>query len=541
MAMIDPVRDDTPSAKAIGFDRQAHSNMSAILFDNLEHNGERPAIHADSGTHTYAQICALASRAGHGFSGLDLKPSDRIVMLLDDRAEYIAAFFGAVRLGFVPVLTNISSPAEQIGYFLDNSEAPVMVVEASLLPALGDHLGAAKHLRQIIVVGGDVPDDLPCPAIGWDAFISGHSDQLEPAPTDPNDMAFWMYSSGTTGKPKGAIHLHHDAAYSDISYAQSTLKLTPDDIAYSVPKIFFAYGFGNSVTFPFSAGASVVLVCGRPDPASAFDAIERFKPSVFFGLPTLYNALIAHENAKDRNLSSVRLCISAAEILPEETFNSWHKQYGLEIIEGLGSTELLHIYISNQPGGTKIGSAGKAVPGYEIELRDKGGVQVAPGETGIMWVRGHSSAVSYWNRPEATSDTMRGDWIYTGDRFRLDDEGFYYFLGRADALIKVSGQWIYPLEIEHCLGDHPDIVDCAVLGVAKADGLMTTKAFVELHPGTKQGADLVKDLQSFVKAKLLPYKYPREIEFLTELPKTGTGKVDRHKLKVDHEASLIKS
>jgi len=538
MAMNDPVRDDTPSAVALGFDRLAHANMSAILFDNLEHNGERIAIHADSGTYTYAEICALAARAGHGFNALDVKPAERIVMLLDDRAEYIAAFFGAVRLGFVPVLTNISSPAEQIGYFLNDSEAPIMVAEASLLPSLGEHLSQAKHLRQIIVVGGVVPEGLPCPAMSWDDFISGHSDQLEPAQTDPNDMAFWMYSSGTTGKPKGVVHLHHDAAYTNMAFTHTTLKLTTDDIAYSVPKIFFAYGFGNSVTFPFSSGASVVLAAGRPDPARVFDTVEHFKPTVFFGLPTLYNALIAHEGAKGRDLSSVRLCISAAEILPEETFNTWQNQYGLEIIETLGSTELLHVYLSNQPGDYRLGSAGKAIAGYEIELRDSDGVKVAAGETGIMWVRGHSSAVSYWNRPEATKDTMREDWIYTGDRFRLDEDGFYYFLGRADALIKVSGQWIYPLEIEHCLGDHPDIVDCAVLGVVKADGLMTTKAFVELHPGTEAGSDLTKDLQSFVKAKLLPYKYPREIEYLAELPKTGTGKVDRHQLKQDHEASL---
>lgn len=541
MILKDPVKDDTASSVAIGFDRAAHSNMSSILFDNLARNPDRIAIYSETATFSYLELCALAARAGHGFSALGLSKGDRILILLDDRAEYVAAFFGAVRIGLVPVLINTASPADQIGYFLEDSAAPLMLVEAGLLDNMGDAIANADPLKTIIVVGGI--SDLPtqCAKVDWNDFISGHKDQLEPAQTDPNDMAFWMYSSGSTGRPKGVVHLHHDAVYTDLSYGQSVLKLERGDIAYSVPKIFFAYGFGNSITFPFSAGAAVVLATGRPDPDRVFNIIERFKPTVFFGLPTLYNALIAHAEERMRDLTSIRLCVSAAEILPEETFNTWRDRYGLEIVEGLGSTELLHIYISNRPGDYRLGSAGKAVDGYEIELRDQDGAPAHGDGSGIMWVRGHSSAVTYWNRPEATRDTMRDDWIYTGDRFDRDEDGFYYFLGRADDLIKVSGQWIYPLEIEHCLGDHPDIVDCAVLGLSKENGLMTTKAFVELKAGQSPSPELTKDLQKFVKERLLPYKYPREIEYIAELPKTGTGKVDRHKLKLDHETHLARS
>jgi acetyl-CoA synthetase len=289
-----------------------------------------------------------------------------------------------------------------------------------------------------------------------------------------------MYSSGSTGRPKGIVHLQHDMPYTHLSYAEHVLKLTENDIVYSVPKIFFAYGFGNAVTFPFSVGAAVVLASGRPEPGPIYDVIEEHKPTVFFGLPTLYNALVAHEGSADRDLSSVRLCISAAEPLPGETFDIWSSRYGLEILEGLGSTEVLHIYVSNYVDDLCKGASGKRVPGYEVELRDMDGKIVPPGEAGTMWVRGDSQAPFYWNQPDKTAETMREDWIYTGDRFTQDEGGFYHFAGRADDLIKVSGQWIHPLEIERCLNDHPDVQESCVLGVQQADGLMTTKAWIVL-------------------------------------------------------------
>jgi acetyl-CoA synthetase len=292
--------------------------------------------------------------------------------------------------------------------------------------------------------------------------------------------------------------------------------------------MFFAYGFGNSVTFPFSAGAAALLLPGQPKPQAIFDAIERFRPSHFFGLPTLYTTLTKADEAKGRDFSSLRMALSAAEVLSAEVFNGWKRLTRLEIVEGLGSTEVLHIYLSNRPENKKLGSAGLRVPGYEVALRDSEGRDVADNEEGILWVRGDSNTPLYWNRPEKSAETIReGGWIYTGDRFMRDSEGFYFFRGRADDLVKISGQWVYPLEVELCLAEHPEVRECAVFAVELADRRMTLKAVVVMNSRSFDEREATKRLQNFVKAKLLPYKYPREIRFIDELPKTGTGKIDR--------------
>jgi acetyl-CoA synthetase len=295
-----------------------------------------------------------------------------------------------------------------------------------------------------------------------------------------------------------------------------------------VPKIFFAYGFGNSITFPFSVGATSLLLPGQPKPAAIFEAIEKYRPSVFFGLPTLYTSLTKTDGASATDFSSLRMALSAAEVLSAEVFNGWKNLTGLEIVEGLGSTEALHIYLSNRPDQTKVGAAGQRVPGYEILLRDKDGREVCDNEEGILWVRGDSNTPLYWNRPDKSAETIReGGWIYTGDRFVRDSDGFYFFRGRADDLVKISGQWVYPLEIELCLADHPDVRECAVFAAELPDRRMTLKAVVVMNKGGFNTVDATKRLQDYVKATLLPYKYPREIRFIDELPKTGTGKIDR--------------
>jgi acetyl-CoA synthetase len=317
-------------------------------------------------------------------------------------------------------------------------------------------------------------------------------------------------------------------AYSEVAFASNVLKLTPDDICFSVPKMFFAYGFGNSITFPFSAGAATLLLPGQPKPAAIFEAIERYRPSVFFGLPTLYTSLTKAEGAAASDFSSLRMALSAAEVLSSEVFNGWKKLTGLEIVEGLGSTEVLHIYLSNKPEQKKLGAAGLRVPGYEIALRDKDGREVADDEEGILWVRGDSSTPLYWNRPDKSAETIReAGWIYTGDRFVRDADGFFFFRGRADDLIKISGQWVYPLEVELCLAEHPDVRECAVFATELPDRRMTLKAVVVMNSREYDANATTKILQDFVKAKLLPYKYPREIKFTDDLPKTGTGKIDR--------------
>jgi acyl-coenzyme A synthetase/AMP-(fatty) acid ligase len=327
------------------------------------------------------------------------------------------------------------------------------------------------------------------------------------------------------------VHLQHDMAYSDVAFARNVLKLTSGDICFSVPKIFFAYGFGNSVTFPFSAGAATLLLPGQPKPAAIFAAIEQYRPTVFFGLPTLYTSLTKAEGAQLTNFSSLRMALSAAEVLSAEVFNGWKTLTGLEIVEGLGSTEVLHIYLSNRPEQKKLGAAGLRVPGYEVALRDKDGRDVGDNEEGILWVRGDSSTPLYWNRPDKSAETIReGGWIYTGDRFVRDADGFHFFRGRADDLIKISGQWVYPLEVELCLADHPDIRECAVFAAELPDRRMTLKAVVVMNNRAVNQSETARRLQDYVKGKLLPYKYPREVIFIDELPKTGTGKIDRQTL-----------
>jgi len=532
MTITDSVPRDNPGAREIAFAIPEIYNASCILFDNLTHGrGDRLALTGPGGTRTYAQLCAEAAQWGHGFQSLGLKRGDRILMFLDDTPAYPAAFFGAVRSGFVPLLINTLTPPELLQFYLSDAGAAVAVAEAEFTTRFNAEACKDTPLQTLIVVNGAAGEHAVPKALIAPQWLQGFSTELAEADTQRDEMAFWMYSSGSTGRPKGIVHLQHDMAYSEQAFARNVLKLTPDDICFSVPKIFFAYGFGNAITFPFSIGAATLLLPGQPKPETIFAAIEQFRPTVFFGLPTLYTTLTKAENAAAADFSSLRMALSAAEILAAEVFNGWKALTGLEIIEGLGSTEALHIYLSNSVEKKKLGAAGMRVPGYEILLRDKDGRDVADNEEGIMWVRGDSNTPLYWNRPDKTAETIReGGWIYTGDRFVRDSEGFHFFRGRADDLVKISGQWVYPLEVELCLADHPEVRECAVFATELPDRRMTLKAVVVMNNRAFDQGNTTRKLQDYVKARLLPYKYPREVLFIDELPKTGTGKIDRQAL-----------
>ncbi|HXL29504.1 MAG TPA: benzoate-CoA ligase family protein [Bradyrhizobium sp.] len=529
LEIADAVPPDSPGALEIGFAIPQQYNASRILFDNLSRGwGGRLALTGPTGERSYAELCAEASRWGHGFQSLGLGRGDRVLMFLDDTPAYPAAFFGAVRAGLVPLLTNTLTTPDLLQFYLSDSGATAAVADAEFCARFDATACKDTALRTLIVINGAAAQHAVPNTVIAEQWLRGFPAELAEADTHRNEMAFWMYSSGSTGRPKGIVHLQHDMAYTEAAFGRNVLKLRDSDVCFSVPKIFFAYGFGNSITFPFSAGAATLLLPGQPKPAAIFAAIERFRPSVFFGLPTLYTSLTKADGAAATDFSSLRMALSAAEVLSAEVFNAWKLLSGLGIVEGLGSTEELHIYLSNRPDRKKVGAAGLRVPGYEIALKDKDGREVGDNEEGIMWVRGDSSTPLYWNRPDKSAETIRdGGWIYTGDRFVRDSDGFYFFRGRADDLVKISGQWVYPLEVELCLAEHPDVRECVVFALELPDRRMTLKAVVVMNSRTFDAGEATTMLQDFVKANLLPYKYPREIKFIDELPKTGTGKIDR--------------
>jgi acetyl-CoA synthetase len=525
-SIADPVSDDVPGVAEIGFDRGAHANCGSILWQNLTRNPDALAVTGPGGALTYRALIKKAAMWGNAFLAAGLEPGERIAFFLDDTLVFPAAFFGAVRAGFVPVLLNTQPPSEVLNYFLKDSGARVALVDADAASMFtGDTIDGTDLTTTIVVNGAAVH----APHQSGAAFLEGQPTALEAADTGPDDMAFWMYSSGSTGRPKGIVHLHHDPAYIQQSFGATVLRLAPDDICYSVPKAYFAYGFGNSLIFPFSVGAAALLMPGQPRPDVVLDAIETYRPTVLFGLPTLYTAVAKTPGVQDRDLSSIRQSMSAAETLSADIYSTWKDLVGHGPTEGLGSTEMLHIYLSNALDDHRIGSAGARVPGYEIRLETPDGDPANPGEEGVMFVRGHSSAPTYWNRPDKTADTMRGDWLYTGDRF-IEKDGFYYFQGRADDLVKVSGQWVWPLEVERCLNEHPDVFESCVLAEQQADRRTMLRAVVALRDGITAGDRQIAVLRDYVKSVLTPYKAPKHVEFIPELPKTGTGKIDRQAL-----------
>jgi benzoate-CoA ligase family protein len=523
--ITDPLAADTSSAAEIGYKKELHSNCSQMLWQNLDRNPGKQAVMGPMGTMTYRELITEAARWGNAFVSAGLKRGERIAFFLDDTPVYPAAFYGAVRAGFVPVLLNIQTKPDVLNFFLQDTEARIALVERDLVGSFGEEARSGTKLETLIIANGEPVAG----SVSTHAFLEGVAEKLDAADTGPDDMAFWMYSSGSTGRPKGIVHLHHDVAYIEASFGAHILKLQDSDICYSVPKAYFAYGFGNSLVFPFARGATSLLVPGQPRPDVVLESIETYRPTVLFGLPTLYTALARSTDIDKRDLSSLRQSMSAAEILSADVYSAWKDRVGHGPTEGLGSTEMLHVYLSNRLDDHRLGAAGARVPGYEIRLETPDGTPAQPGEEGVMFARGHSSAPTYWNRPDKTADTMRGDWIYTGDRF-IEKDGYYYFQGRADDLVKVSGQWVWPLEVERCLNEHPDVHECAVMAEQLDDTRTALRAVVSLVVGKTGDDTLTRSLRDFIKDRLTPYKAPRLFEFVPELPKTGTGKIDRQAL-----------
>jgi len=491
-------------------------NVGADLLDrNLNAGREnKVAIHAAAGDITYGELFRLSCGAARTLRELGVRREERVLLVAYDSPGWAAAFLGAIRIGAVPVPVNpLLQRSEDYDHYIEDSLARVVVVDVNT----EEKLRAAAHRA------ADPPHILRAGQIST-------APEVEPAPTRSDDMAFWLYSSGSTGKPKAVVHLQHDIPYTCVTYAEQVLGITERDTTFSTTGLFHAYGFGNNLTFPYWVGATTVLHAGRHTPASILDTIEKRRPTLFFSVPTLYNAILNFEGARARDLSSIHHCVAAAESLPAEVWRRWKEAFGLTILDGVGSTEMLHIYCSNRVDEVRPGSSGKPVPGYELKILDDEGQPVKAGDAGDLYVKGDSALALYWAQHEKTKRSILGDWFFTGDRYRVDEDGFYWYEGRSDDMIKVSGLWVSPIEIEAALVEHPAVAESAVVGV-DVEGFTKIKAFVITKGDAASGDALVLELQEHCKSRLQRFQYPHLIEFVPELPKTVTGKIQRYKLR----------
>lgn len=500
--------------------------------------GHKVAIYTEFRNYTYNDLQKMTNKTANAFRELGVRVDDRIVMLMLDVPQFYAVFFGCLKIGAVPIPLNTMLTSEDYEYYLNDSRARVLVISEELRPVVIQIQGDLLYLRDFAVISETQGGRLPfrqkyrhAPATIKTEF------------TTKDDVAFWLYSSGSTGSPKGAIHSHSDMVVCSESFGQGVLGLTEDDICFSAARLFFSYGLGNGMYLPLSVGASAVLNPKPPTPEGVFETMEKFRPTVFFGVPTLFGQMLEYKAKKDRErgvttspndkheFSSVRICVSAGEALPAEIFHRWKERFGIDILDGIGSTEMLHIFLSNKPGEVRPGSTGKPVPGYELKLVDEEGNEVPRGEIGTLHVKGDSAAQQYWRKREKTRLTMQGEWINTGDKYYVDDDGYYWCAGRTDDMLKVGGIWVSPVEVENCLREHPAVFEVAVTGCKDEKDLVKPKAFVVLKEDHSPSDELVQELKKFVLDRLAKYKYPRWIEFVDSLPKSSTGKIQRYKLR----------
>ena len=479
-------------------------NASLLLDRNLEAGrGNKAAILCGDEAVTYSELLARTCGVGAALRGLGIDRGERVLVVMDDCPWLPAAFLGAMRIGVVPVPVNPLLGPDDYPYFVEDSGARLAIVDRTC----AEKISAPNML---------LVDDLE-PA-----------DEFAAVDTARDDVGFWLYSSGSTGRPKGVVHLHRDLLYTCETYARHVLGITDADVTFSTTKLFHAYGLGNNLSFPYWAGATTVLLGGRPTPDAIHSVVARHRPTLFFSVPTLYNAMVA--SAQDGDFASVRACVSAAEPLPAEVWQRWHETHGLVILDGIGSTEMLHIYCSNTLDDVTPGSSGRPVPGYEVKLVDDTGALVQGAGRGDLYVRGDSMLREYWNQPERSADCIRDGWFYSRDRYRRDEDGRYWYEGRADDMFKVSGLWVSPADVEARLVEHPAVVEAAVVG-RQVEGFTKGKAYVVVRDQARSGPELADELRDFCTAKLHRYQAPQLIEFVPDLPKTATGKIERYKLR----------
>jgi len=509
-----------------------------FLYHNVEEGREnKVCLYFKDHTYTYGDATRMSNRAGNALRELGVEMEDRVLMALPDCPEFVWTWFGAARIGAVITMVNPLLPPDDYRYYLEYTRARAAVVHQSLAQPFVEAIGSSNYLRSVLVVSdGDNEEQFTDPRGGVKYFsfhdtVESQSSECRAADTHRDDVAIWLFTSGSTGHPKGAVHLQHDLPYNTEVFAKRAMGVNENDLTVSVPKLFFGYATGTNLLFPFAVGGATALFAERSTPEKLFDVIDRYRPTILTTVPTMINAMLNADDAASHDLSNVRFCYSAGEALPVELYHRWKQTFGVEICDGIGSAEMFHIYITNRPGDVKPGSLGRIVEGYEAKIVDADWNQVATDEMGTLKIKGDSAALCYWNAHEKSKETFAGDWCTTGDQFHVDSDGYYWYHGRTDDMLKVGGIFVAPAEIENCLLQHSAVLECAVIGHEDADGLIKPKAFIVVREGQASSDELANDIKEFVKTKLALYKYPRWIEFVGALPKNDRGKVDRKQLK----------
>ncbi|HWQ38217.1 MAG TPA: benzoate-CoA ligase family protein [Burkholderiales bacterium] len=523
-----------------GFSRADHSVSPPVInipreynaaYDLVERNlvagrARKIAYIDDAGRYTYGELAERVNRAANALTALGLEMEDRILLALLDTIDFPAVFLGAIKAGIVPIAANTLLKSADYRFMLEDSRARALVVSEPLLATFEPVLNDLPFLRHVIVSGADAHGRLHLQTL-----LAKAGAAFDPAPTTCDDACFWLYSSGSTGTPKGTVHIHSSLIQTAELYARPILGIGEDDIVFSAAKLFFAYGLGNALTFPLSVGATALLMAERPTPPAVFQRLREHRPTIFYAVPTLYAALLASPDLPKKADLGLRVCVSAGEALPADLGQRWHRHFGVDILDGIGSTEMLHIFLSNRPGQVRYGTTGKPVPGYRIRLLGEDGREVGVDELGELQIDGPTRALMYWNNRAKSLATFIGPWTRAGDKYSIDRDGYYVYGGRSDDMLKVSGMYVSPFEVEAALLTHPDVLEAAVIGAEDEQHLVKPKAFVVLKPGVIASTALAEALKQHVKDRLAPYKYPRWIEFIAELPKTATGKIQRFKLR----------
>jgi benzoate-CoA ligase family protein len=504
-------------------------NLAVFLLDRhlAEGRASKVAVYYERQTITYAELAEAANRLGNALLGLGVELENRVMICLPDCPQFLISYLGAMKIGAVPVPVSTMAVPQDYLYYLNDSRAKALIMHQDLAHTIRQVRPELCYLKHSIVVGEAEAGELD-----YDSLLEGASPELAAAPTAKDDMAFWVYSSGTTGKPKGIVHLHHDMMYFMPPHCE-VVSMGEKDIVFSTSKLYFSYGRNNSLEAPFLCGAGVVLYPGRPEPEKIFDVIEEYQPTLFYSVPSSYAVMLTYLDKTGRrcNLSSVRHCLSAGEPLPKVIFERWSEKFGLEILDTVGSTDVGAEYLSNKPGLIKPGSSGVLLPGFDGRLVDEEGRDVGQGEIGTLWIKSDGTAAYYWNKHQKTKESFYGEWFNTGDKFHRDSDDFYWYVGRADDMLKAGGIWVSPLEVEAVLLEHPAVNQCTVIGAPDTAGLDKPMAFVVLNEGYSPSQELERKLQDFVRNKIAHYKCPRWIRFSDDLPRTASGKVKRYKLR----------